>query len=197
MKRFARMAMAILGLGALGFALSLVPQRSASGTPAAANVNIINTSVPVGNPAGPSGPVPLVTQPAQDLNGFAAPESVCNFASGGFACSLNPFFTPPSGEIAVIEFVSSHCSVAPGTQATLFISYGSASVVIPAEGTITLPFNSSESVNFGNFTAIATARAVRAYAANTPMQAQWDTNTGQFPGAFCTIDMTGHFTAAP
>lgn len=196
MKRFARLLSVVFGLGLLGFALSLVPQKTATGA-GGAPVMVINSSVPVGNPAGPSGPVPLVTQGAEDLNGFFAPNSVCNFQSGGFQCSLDPFFTPPSGQIAVIEFVSSQCSVATGTQAALSISYASSSAIIPAEGSISLPFNSQETINFGNFSGLVTARTVRAYAASQPMQATWVTNTGQFPGAFCSIDMAGHFVAAP
>jgi hypothetical protein len=195
MKRFARMAMAILGLGAVGFALSLVPPKSASGT-AAANVNVINTSVPVGNPAGASGAVPLVTQGAEDLNGFAV-ESTCNFANFAATCSLNPLFTPPIGEIAVIEFVDSSCSVAPGTQAVLTVFYGPPNVT-SAAGALTLPFNTSEAINLGNFLELVTARTVRAYAGNTaPMEAGWFTNTVQSQASFCIIDMAGHFVAAP
>jgi hypothetical protein len=94
MKRLGRAFIAALGLGTVAFALSLVPQKTASGT-VAANVNVVNTT---------ANPVPTVGTDNAALNAF---EGVGN-CTGAFGCSME-VFAVPAGNVAVIDSVTGAC----------------------------------------------------------------------------------------
>jgi len=110
MKRFAKLLLAAVGFGMLGFVMSLIPQKSAGGTPPpppGAPVSIVS-SVPltVGVNNTPSQPVP--TLGAEALSSFVAYNS-CAAAGTSLACQIAPIYTVPQGQIAVIESVAGFC----------------------------------------------------------------------------------------
>jgi hypothetical protein len=104
MKRIGRTLGVMLGLAALGFAVSLAPTKTASGT-VAANVNVVNTPLPV-----------TVTNQLVTL--------VCAGFTGNFCTdleqvatdgTLTPFTAPPAGLVLVVtDFVWKSESVTPG-----------------------------------------------------------------------------------
>jgi hypothetical protein len=128
MKRLAKLFAATLGFGALGFILSLFPQKTANGV-APTPVNVTNTPLPVKgdigatilgtpsvkvtslppvtvqNPVGNGVAVPLVTQAADN-------PALQPFQARQFQASAFPTFTinVPAGKTLVIEEVNLSCN---------------------------------------------------------------------------------------
>src|SRR5215470_5223527 len=140
MKRFARLLLVTVGFGALGFAMSLLPQKSATGA-VGAPVNIISplplpvgvnnfpatltsASVPVSGSVGVGNlldgvgsPIPLVGRDAD--NGARHPfVDGCHAATPtGDPASHCSFDAPvPDGQRWVIESFTSSCAVPTGSK---------------------------------------------------------------------------------
>jgi hypothetical protein len=151
MKRFAEMLLVTLGFGALGFVMSLVPQKNATGA-SAAPVNIVS-SIPlsvsgtvaaqqsgtwnvgisgtpsvnaaVSNPLGGTGPTPLVIQDSENpaRTAFDPTPGSCSF-NGSQECAI-ALFVVPTEKIAVIESASGICGTDSGASIySAAISFG-------------------------------------------------------------------------
>lgn len=136
----------------------------------------------------PANPVPIQRTDDPARSAFLQVAN-CNFNNAS-ECLVDSIFAVPNTQIAVVEFISSECSINVGTQATLFVDYPGVDV---NAGRIAVPFSSSETVNLTGFASIATSRSVRAYGGSANWDAIWITSVTQPQGNFCSLTMSGHF----
>jgi len=112
MKQFARLLLVTVGIGVLGFVMSLVPQKNAGAAPpGGAPVSIIS-SVPLSVGVNNTLSQPVPTLGAEALTSFVAFNS-CAALGNSTECQI-PIYTVPQGQIAVIESVAGFCGgIAP------------------------------------------------------------------------------------
>jgi hypothetical protein len=149
MKRLARLLVVTLGLGALALVVSLVPQKTASGT-VAANVNVVNsTSQPVpnrdvDNPARQpfqemsvvSGELKLLV-PSTTANGAMVQELVIEVVSGSctFANETVLIKTQVNGKAAEYAFPSRGGTLISAQSTRLYADAGSNVTIDAGSGT--------------------------------------------------------------
>ena len=132
MKPIGKLLLVTLGFGAFGFAMSLVPQKTATGA-GSAPVTIVNTPLSVEGTVGVNnfpatqavtGTVAVSNFPAfqspvaaEAFNSFDA-NGVCSFIGTDVGhndfCFVDPIYTVPTGKIAVVEHASGRCVLDPG-----------------------------------------------------------------------------------
>jgi hypothetical protein len=122
MNRFAKLLVVTFGFGALGFVVSLVQQRSATGA-ASAPVTVTNTSV---------NPVPMLAIDNPGRHSFTV-TAACNLftLATPTACSPENLLEVESGQIAVVREINANCT---GTA--------------PLAGFVSLSFSSGTSVAY-------------------------------------------------
>lgn len=137
-------------------------------------------------------PVPTIEADNPALNSFTI-ESQCTFGVSSDSCEADSFFSVPAAQIAVVEFVSARCALVGGSQASLELFYTGADQN-PAR--IEVPFNSGDTINFGNFVVLNSSLLTRSYAApGSSFRASWVTATTQETSSFCIVDMSGHYVS--
>ena len=207
MKRFAKLLLVTLGFGALGFVVSLVPQKNATGA-GAAPVSVVNTSA---NPVPVTGTVAVSRLPSVTLGGSVTvgntsanpvltqsvgtlaanaffKSGTCTFAVGALFCSTYPahMLSVPAGQTAVITYASGNCSPDAGSgpfSASLNVSGNAVDIVPTSAGT-------NGQIQFG--------RQLELYlpgSATTTVDPQVVASSGQAGGETCNFVLSGYFAA--
>lgn len=148
---------------------------------------IVSTLVTVVNTS--ANPVPTLATDA--LSAFDVTSS-CLFGGGSF-CGVEPLYTVPAGQIAVIESTSGQCFINAGniSQAYFLIQNATAPT-----GFINLERTKG---NAGNGAVYTWTHSLKSYAfggsSGTPIRAEVFTDTGETDGTGCGIEIAGHLVS--
>ncbi len=172
-KRLLMVAGAVALAGTFG---ALLAPKAAHGI-VATFVQVVNTS---------ANPVPTLATDA--LSAFDV-TAICSFGGGSF-CGVEPLYTVPAGQIAVIESTSGQCFIDAGNLSQAYFLIQNAST---PNGFINLERTKG---NSGNGAVYTWTHSLKSYAfggsSGTPIRAEVFTDAGETDGTGCGIEIAGH-----
>ena len=215
MKQFARLLLATVGFGLLGFVMSLVPQKNAGGAPppppSGAPVNIIDSipltvgvnnfppaltgaSVPVSGNVNITSAQPISTLGAEARTSFVGFNS-CAAPVNSVECQIagsTPIYTVPPGQIAVIESVNGFCGgTAPYALIFVEIDFtgpdGQPKLMRFSPGAAAVPNGGSDVNSWG--------LNLKTYASAGPINFLAEGSVGSTGGS-CNAGISGHLVSA-
>ncbi len=178
--RLLKQAVGVLGTLIVVIAIAAVVMPKAAHAIVATLVQVVNTS---------ANPVPTLATDA--LSAFDVTNS-CLFGGGNF-CGVEPLYTVPAGQIAVIESTSGQCFINAGNISQAYFLIQNAST---PNGFINLERTKG---NAGNGAVYTWTHALKSYAfggsSGTPIRAEVLTDAGETGGTGCGIEIAGHLVS--